>query len=742
MTKKISKLIKNANTQKTFKIMKLMVLFLTIGINIGYASNSYSQTTALSLNLNNKTVREVFSEIEKNSEYIFLYNRETLDPNRVVSISAAEETISEVLDKLFEGTDNTYKVSDRQVYISKAEKQQLEVIAESEQQKRTIRGTVVDQDGESIIGANVVEEGTTNGTVTDVDGNFTLSVENDAVILITYIGYLEQKINTVGKNEFDVILHEDMQALDEVVVVGYGAQKKTSVVSSVSTVKGSQLNVSSRSLTNNISGQVAGLIAIQRSGEPGYDNSEFWIRGVSTFAGGSSPLVLVDGVPRNINDIEPDEIESFTVLKDAAATAVYGAEGANGVVIITSKRGHAVKPVITFRSEHGLSQPTRLPKFVGSAQYLSLFNEALVNDGELPIYDEDLISKYRDNVDPDLYPNTDWLDAMLKPTTNNHRYTLNVRGGSDKSRYFVSGAYFSETGIFKNDPNNRYETSIGVERFNLRSNIDLDITKTTLVRVDLSGQYLMTNYPGTPTGDIFRMMLLTPPHVFPPVYSDGTISTHPKERDSNMRNPYNLLMNSGYAKEWRSSIQSNVAVEQRLDFITEGLLLRGNISYDYDGNYYSRRNYNPSRFYATGRDDDGNLIFDTVFSGSPDLSDPSQSSNSVKNIYTETAFNYQREFDKHNVGGMLLYMQKERHPSDNALAFRKQGVVGRATYGYDNRYFVEANFGYTGSETFAKGHRFGFFPAVGLGYQISNESFYPNKLKNVLSDLKFRVSLG
>ena len=460
MTKKISKLIKSANTQKTIKIMKLITLFIVIGISMTYAGNSYAQVTTLSLKANDKTVREVLNEIEKNSEYVFLYNRDTLDTTRKVSISAEEETIIEILDKLFANTDNTYKVSDRQIYISKIEHREEIVAVKESKQKRAITGIVLDQHGESIIGANVIEVGTTNGTVTDIDGRFTLQVENNAIIQITYLGYLEQKIDTRNKNTFDVVLLEDTQALDEVVVVGYGAQKKTSVVSSVSTVKGSQLNVSSRSLTNNISGQVAGLIAIQRSGEPGYDNSEFWIRGVSTFAGGSSPLVLVDGVPRNINDIEPDEIESFTVLKDAAATAVYGAEGANGVVIITSKRGHALKPVITFRTEHSLSEPTRLPKFVGSAQYLSLFNEALINDGELPIYNEELIGKYRDNVDPDLYPSTDWLDAMLKPTTHNHRYTLNVRGGTDKARYFVSGAYFSETGIFKNDPNNRYETSI------------------------------------------------------------------------------------------------------------------------------------------------------------------------------------------------------------------------------------------------------------------------------------------
>lgn len=443
-----------------------------------------------------------------------------------------------------------------------------------------------------------------------------------------------------------------------------------------------------------------------------------------------------------MNDIEADEIESFTVLKDAASTAVYGAEGANGVIIITSKRGKIQKPVITFRTEHSISTPTRLPKFVGSADYMKLYNEALKNDGETPVFSDELISKYKNNVDPDLYPNTDWLGAMLNKTTLNHRYTLNVRGGTESSRYFVSGAYFGESGIFKDDPSNRYETNIGVKRFNLRSNIDMDITKSTLLSVDLSGQYLLNNYPGTGTSTIFRQMMITPPHIFPPVYSDGTISTFESERDSNMRNPYNMLINSGYAKEWRSGIQSTLRLEQKLDFITKGLYYRGLLSYDYDGNFYSRRSYNPSRYFATGRDTDGSLIFSRTYLGSDDMGEPSEGSNAIKKVYLESSLNYKRKFDGHSVEGMLLTMQKETQYNNEALAYRKQGLVGRVTYSYDNRYFLEGNFGYTGSETFAPGYRYGLFPAVGVGYQISNEKFYPEGLKDYITTLRFRASVG
>ena len=284
-----------------------------------------------------------------------------------------------------------------------------------------ITGQVVDDQGNTLPGVNIMKKGSTTGVSTDLDGNFTIDANKGDILIFSYIGFLNQEIIVDSKTNIKVVLESIAASLDDVVVVGYGKQKKEQIVGAVSTVKGQDLKFATRSLSNNIAGQVSGLLAIQRSGEPGYDNSEFWIRGISTFAGGSQPLVLVDGVPRAINDIEPDEIETFSVLKDAASTAVYGAEGANGVIIITSKRGKAQKPVISFRTEHSISQPTRLPKFVNSADYLDLYNESLRNDGESPIYSDELIAKYRSGEDLDLYPNTDWMGAMLKNFTENHR---------------------------------------------------------------------------------------------------------------------------------------------------------------------------------------------------------------------------------------------------------------------------------------------------------------------------------
>lgn len=731
-------------TLLSFKSIFLLLLFLSAS-HVSLATDSYSRTKVFTIQTIEKTVRQVFNEIEQTSEFIIFYRDGAVDLNRKVSVNIVNQPIEKVLKQLFDHTENGYSIKDRQISIYKKEKEKSTPEITQQKSKIKITGVVTDSKGESIIGANVIVKGnSTTGAITNIEGRYEINVPSEeAILLVSYLGYNTEEVKIKGKRNINVMLNEDSKALDEVVVIGYGKQKKESVVVSMSSVKPKDLVVPSRSLTNSLAGQVAGLIAVQRSGEPGYDNAEFWIRGVSTFAGGTSPLVLVDGVPRNMNDIEPDEIETFSILKDAAATAIYGAEGANGVVLVTTKRGRVEKAKITFKTEHTISSPTRLPEFVGSADYLSLFNEALRNDGEANQFSDDLIAHYRNNDDPDLYPSTNWVNKMLRKNTFSHRYTLNVRGGTEKAKYFVSGAYFNESGLFKNRPNGIYDTNIGIDRFNLRSNIDMTVSNTTTVGVDLAMQYLVNNYPGTGTSSIFRSILITPPHAFPAVYSDGTVATYAQERDANMRNPYNLLMNSGYAKEYRTGIQSKVSVNQKLDFITKGLSANLNISYDYDSEMIIRREYNPTRYHATGRDENGALLFSTVVSGNPDIQDPKNSATSAtKKIYIDAAINYKRTFDKHDITAMLLYMQKEIQQHNVPLPFRKQGIVGRATYGYDGRYFIEGNFGYTGSEAFAAGHRFGFFPAVGVAYYLSNEPFYPEKLKNYVNKFKLRGSIG
>ena len=611
-------------------------------------------------------------------------------------------------------------------------------------QDQSATGLVTDENGEPMVGVQIRIEGTNTGVITNIDGNFSIKAQKGNIMTFSYIGYEPQKVTYKGEKILAIKMLPNSEMLQDVVVIGYGQQKKSSLVSSINSIGPKELSVSSsRNLTNNLAGQIPGLIAVQRSGEPGYDNADFWIRGVSSFASGAatSPLILVDGVPRAMQDIETDEIETFTLLKDAAATAVYGAEGANGVILITSKRGSSQKPKISFRAEGTTLSPTRLPKFMNAVETLNLYNEALNNEGAPSVRTSEEIAKYGPGADRDLYPDTNWLDEMLRSSTYNMRYTLNVRGGTEKARYFVSGAFYQENGIFKENKNNNYNSNIGLKRYNLRSNIDFDATKTTLVKVDLSGQYLETNYPGVGTATIFNSMCRTPSYLMPAVYSDGKIAGHPNA-GGNRVNPYNQLVNSGYAKEWRTSFQSKVEVNQKLDMLTKGLTWKGMISFDANMQYTAKRTKTPTQYVATGRDENGALKYKTVVEGSDVLSE-ALSNTSNKKIYFETSFNYNRTFaQKHEVTGMFLYMQKETQYHDNALAFRKQGLVGRATYGYDGRYFVEGNFGYTGSETFAKGYRFGFFPAVGLAWYASNEPFFPEALKKTLTKLKFRVSIG
>ncbi|WP_186756222.1 TonB-dependent receptor [Echinicola salinicaeni] len=715
------------------KLILVLMMVFQVGV---YASTNAQQ---ISLSVKDQPLKSVLDRVSEQSGYSFFYNEKDLNDADKISVSLRESKVEDVLEKILKDKGLDYRLRGETITIIKG-RGELNL----EKEERTIRGVVKDPNGVTIPGANVLEVGTTNGVATEIDGTFSIDlITSEPKIRVTFVGYEESIITVTDKEFYEVMLQEDSEALDEVVVVGFGVQKKESLVSSVATVKGEELRMPTRSLSNNLAGQVPGLIAVQRSGEPGYDNAEFWIRGISSFAGGTSPLVLVDGVPRNMNDIEPDEIETFTLLKDAAATAIYGAEGANGVVIITSKRGKNQDTKISYRGEYSTLQPTRLPEFVGAADYMRIYNEALFNEGKQPVFSDDLIGRYESGQDPDLYPNNNWLD-LLRDATYNTRHTLSFRGGSDKARFFVSGAYFKESGIFESNPLADYNNNIGLNRYNLRSNVDFDVTETTMLSVDLSGQYLETNYPGVGTTNLFQNMTIAAPYLYPMVFSDGTLASHPNPpggNTGNTANPYVMLMESGYAKEWRSSLQSKVSIQQDLKSLTKGLDFKAVVSYDANSNYYSSRTKIPAQYVATERNINGDLVYSQTVNEVP-FGEPNESNSGNKNIYLEASFNYKRNFSgKHDVGGMILYYQKESQLNNQALAFRKQAYIGRGTYTFDKRYSLEANFGLTGSETFAKGYRFGFFPAVGVSWIVENERFMSN-LRNVISGLKVRGSIG
>jgi len=637
------------------------------------------------------------------------------------------------------------------------DKNGISEIKESAQSAITITGLVTDGEGNPLIGVTVSVKGTTTGVMTDIDGRYSIRAAQGNTIEFSFIGF-NTETREVKKNEtsINIRMTEASVDLDDIVVIGYGSQKKESVVSAINTVTSKELAVTGRSLANSIAGQIAGVIAIQPSGEPGYDDSNFWIRGVSSFAGGTNPLIVIDGVPRgSFSNIPVDEIETFTVLKDAAATAVYGAEGANGVVLITTKRGKSQKTMISFNMEHTMKTPIRLPEVLDSYRALSLYNEARWNDGGNPLigwvnpYSDDVLEKYRTGVDNDLFPNTNWMD-LLKDHTYTSRYTINFRGGGDKVRFFVSGAYYNEDGIYKGNPIEDYDANLKYERYNLRSNIDMDITKTTKMAVDMSGFYVQQNAPRSNADRLFSAFTLFPTHLIPMVYSDGHFSDHELNTDpaAERANPYNLLNNVGYTKNWEVTVQTRVGLEQRLDVITNGLYWKGSVSFDsFTQGRIDRAKEAQSFFAKEGRDADGNLILKQIKAGSALANPTSSASSGEKRIYLETSLNYDRTFvQKHAVTGLVLYNQKEtqyqrRDNGIEMLPYRKQSVVARGTYGFDSRYYIEASFGITGSENFAKGHRWGFFPAVGVAWTVSQESFM-RSIENTLSKLRFRASYG
>lgn len=628
----------------------------------------------------------------------------------------------------------------------------IEAVQQQGQQK-TITGLLTESNGDPIIGATVMIQGTTRGVTTNIDGQYSIIAAPGEVLEFRFIGF-QTTTRKIAKESgtINVRMEADAIALDDVVVIGYGKQKKESVVSAMASVGPAELKVKGSSLSTSIAGKLAGVIAVQRSGEPGWDNTQFWIRGVSSYAGGTDPLILVDGIPRKMSDIDVDEIETFSVLKDASATAVYGAEGANGVVLITSKRGKQSKTQVNFSAQYGVSTPTRLPNLMNSYDYLSLYNESSWNDNGNPSVgwvspvSDQALEMYRTGADPDLYPNANWMD-MLRDHTSNQRYTINFRGGGERVRFFVSGAYYHENGIYNENPSPIVDSDVNFERYNLRSNIDFDLSKTTRMSVDMSGQYVNRKAPSKTANDIFNGMTLMPVHLIPMIYSDGTPAEHPESDNSGLRqNPYNFLYFSGYSKSWQATVQSKVSLEQDLNFLTQGLSVRGTVSFDAQSGQYINRTQSANSFYAKSRDAEGNLVYELRNAGSA-LSNPSAASDGgEKKIYLEAQLNYKNTFaEKHDVTGMVLYNQKEAQKQNvggvELLPYRKQSVVARATYGFDNRYNIEGSFGMTGSENFATGHRWGIFPAVGAAWYVSHEKWF-EPVQEVISTFKLRASYG
>jgi TonB-linked SusC/RagA family outer membrane protein len=633
----------------------------------------------------------------------------------------------------------------------------------SAQKNKLVNGNITDTNNQPIPGVNIQDQSNPNiGTVSDFDGNFSISIKPNTTLIFSYVGFETQTVTVTIENNLNIQLKEDLSALEEVTLVAYGKQKKASVIAAVTSVDPIELKTSSSNLTTALAGRVAGVISYQRSGEPGRDNAEFFIRGVSTFGYARSPLILIDGIETTSNDLarlQPDDIASFSIMKDATATSLYGARGANGVILVTTKVGKEGIVKVNVRYEKSYSTPTRSLDIADPITYMRLHNEALVTrnalGGRIYSLEKILISK-DPNRNKMAYPTVNWFDELLEDYTLNSRFNFNVSGGGKIARYYLASTVNTDNGNLKVDPRNNFNNNINFKRISLRSNIDVNLTPTTEVALKFNGNF--DDYVGPIDGGeaIYRKAMKANPVLYPKFYEPDAQFQNTSHvlfgnagQFGGYLNPYADLMR-GYKDESYNNFLATVEVKQNLEFITEGLkarLLANTSRYSF---YNLERRYNPF-YYSLGnydfQSDQYTLVALNPNQGTEYLEYNEGNKIITNSTYFEGSINYNRTLnEKHEISGMLIGILRELKYANagnlqSSLPYRNIGLSGRFTYAYDGRYFSEFNFGYNGSERFAKSERFGFFPSFGLGWYLSNEKFM-EPLSNIISKLKFKGTYG
>ena len=725
-------------------------LLLTVALNAQTVTKAFRSVP----------LKTVLEEVERQTGYSILFENEDVDVSRPVTATFKDATLQTVLDTVLDKSLRyTVKGGGKLVTISRRSPVSAPTAPNGEM---TVAGTVISSaDNQPIVGANIYVEGTNVGTTTDAGGNYKLTVPASAkTVTVSFLGYDTKKISVRDIHLFKLItLADASNKLEDVVVVGFGVQKKESLVGAVQSVKPSDLQTSSSNLSTSFSGKIAGVIAVQKSGEPGADGANFWIRGISTFGSGQSPLLILDGVEitnQMLNNIPPETIESFSVLKDATATALYGSRGANGVMIITTKNGRdSEKMTINLRAEFGASAPTRVPKVADGITYMETFNEARTTRGEKPYYSNEKIMGTKLGLDPYVYPNVDWYDMLFKDCTFNQNFNFNMTGGAKKIDYFLNASVYNENGIMRKPEASKFDTNINAQKYLFQANVSADATKTTRVSLKMNTQLHYRHAPIQSVSDLFAYAMTGMPCEFPATLPGEESDTFVRFGTNNawnsgfFTNPYAQLCR-GYGDQFRGHFTSALTVNQNLDFITKGLSATGMATF-YNRVYSAvYRSFTPFMYQLTDYniDEAGNYSYT---SNSTNTGTTYLGTTRGKDGYRELAFqakiDYARTFGKHDVGATIVYMQKERNMniSDEqeyaALPYRQQGLAGRVTYGFDKRYLFEANFGYNGSENFAAGKRFGFFPSVAVGWVISNEPFWKG-IKEQVNLFKLRASYG
>lgn len=700
-------------------------------------SSMYAQqNTLVSLSLKNVSIRTAISEIEKQTGYAFIYSATFVDVSKKVSIEVKRESLSKTLNVLFRNTDIQYELKGKQVILfTKAEKESAQ--AAQTVQKSKITGRVLDERGEPFPFVDVFVTGTTVGSITDADGNYSIDVPAKATHLtFSFLGYKTESLEIGKRGVIDYVMRPETQMMEEVVIVGFGEQKKITMSSAVSTVKAEEIMKSPvANISNSIAGRIPGLVTMQSSGKPGDDQSTIYVRGAGTW-NNAEPLYVIDGVERNQSQflrIDPSEVESFSILKDAAATAVYGSKAANGVVLLTTKRGKEGQMSISFNSSVTLNQPTRYPDYLNSYESLKLYNEALVNDGNEPLYSEEELMHYKLQDDPYRYPDTDWYGLMMKDFSTQNNNSLSIRGGSKTVRYFLSGTYMYQGGQLKTQQGRIYDPKFSYERYTFRSNVDILLTNDFTISIDLGGGLTDRSQPKE-DNEIFMYMNRIPSWIMPATNPDGSYTG---TTDFPASNPMYLLNTRGNSRTKNNTITTSVKLSYDFNKLVKGL--KASVRAAYDSNFGNEKAWSEtqSTFHLIsqpGREDRYESFLEPAFFGTS-----SSSISSTRKVYGEANISWKRQFKNHNVS-ITGIANISDYRTGTSVPYNSVSFIGRANYSYKQLYYVEANAAYRGSENFAPGRRFGLFPSISVGWNIHNENFMKNQ--NIIDIFKVRASYG
>lgn len=720
---------------KLVLIMKLTIFILIISLAHVFAS-SFGQN--VNLEQKNVSLKSVLNSIEAQTGYVFLSRDYDLNKPRV-SVSLKNANIEEAISTVFKGLPVNYKIVDNNIILSKKMPTLLDKIS-SYLATIEISGKVVDEHGIPLPGASVNVKGTKITASTDKDGRYSIKLpEGNMVLVYSYIGYVSQEIKVgEGDKVLNVTLKENDQSLDELVILGFGqTQKKIAQTGSSVSIGLKELKQSpTANITNALAGRLPGLTAIQISGEPGNDKSQLLIRGRAT-VNGQEPLITIDGVKKDYSAIallDVNEIENITILKDASATALYGVKGANGVIIVTTRRGKQGKPVVSASVQRAVQTSIRLPEYVDSYNYAVLANEAYLNDhpGGIAPYNAEALEAYRTGSDPYKYPNVDWLDEMMKPAMQTQA-NFNIGGGGQQSRYFVNVGYTDQGGIYKTEKDPKYDPTSNFKRYNFRSNVDIDFDENFSMALNLFGAIENKKDPNISVADLFWTLNQIPPNAFPVKYPTGSYG------EKGFINPARFLNQSGFRESFNSSLSGMLSVTRKLNFITPGLTLKGNYSFDgyFQNDFKRSKSVMTAEYKGTG---DYNDPANYTYRGTDaPLSAPSSAYNQKRDVWMDLSLNYAKQYKDHDFTALLL-VNRAQEVKGNQIPYVSQGIVTRLTYNYKTRYFAEFNAGYNGTDNFSKDKRYGFFPAFSAGWVLSEESFL--KGNSIVDFLKIRGSYG